>query len=85
MSTSPDWKWNLKKTNAEVNQILHVQGINFDNQEGPRHRAIEEACRKMDSCIDIVLEVLYNFSDFYLENNDLQKSKKIVCEMEKKS
>ena len=37
----------------------------------------------MDSCMDIVLEVLYNFSDFYLENNDLQKSQKIVCEMEK--
>ena len=37
----------------------------------------------MDSCMDIVLEVLYNFSDFYQENNDLQKSQKIVCEMEK--
>ena len=48
----------------------------IDNHEGPSHRAIEEACRKMDSCMDIVLEVLYNFFDFYLENNDLQKSKK---------
>ena len=55
----------------------------IDNHEGPSHRAIEEACRKMDNCMDIVLEVLYNSSDFYLENNDLQKSKKIVCEMEK--
>ena len=55
----------------------------MDNHEGPSHRAIEEACRKMDSCMDIVLEVLYNFSDFYLKNNDLQKNQKIVCEMEK--
>ena len=55
----------------------------IDNHEGPSHRAIEEACRKMDNSMDIVLEVLYNFSDFYLENSDLQKSQKIVCEMEK--
>ena len=55
----------------------------IDNHEGPSHPAIEEACRKMDSWIDIVLEVLYNFSDFYQENNDQQKSKKLVCEMKK--
>ena len=55
----------------------------IDNEEGPSRRAIDEACRKMDSCMDIVLELLSNFSDFYIENNELQKSQKIISEMER--
>ena len=54
----------------------------IDNEEGPSRRAIDEACRKMDSCMDIVLKLLSIFSDFYLENNELQKSQKIISEME---
>ena len=55
----------------------------IDNEEGPSRRAIDEACRKMDSCMVIVLELLSNFSDFYFENNELQKSQKIISEMER--
>ena len=55
----------------------------IDNEEGPSRRAIDEACRKMDSCMDIVLELLSNFSDFYFENNELQKGQKIISEMER--
>ena len=55
----------------------------IDNEEGPSRRAIDEACRKMDSCMDIVLELLSNFSDFYFENNELQKRQKIISEMER--
>ena len=55
----------------------------IDNEEGPSRRAIDEACRKMDSCMDIVLELLSNFSDFYFENNERQKSEKIISEMER--
>ena len=33
--------------------------------------------------MDIVLELLSNFSDFYFENNELQKSQKIISEMER--
>ena len=55
----------------------------IDNEEGPSRRAIDEACRKMDSCMDIVLELLSNFSDFYFENNELPKRQKIISEMER--
>ena len=50
----------------------------------PSRRAVKvkEACRKMDSCLELVMEVLTNFSDFYTENGELQKDKKIISEME---
>ena len=72
-----EFKKKIKFTRAR-NKLYSL----IDNEEGPSRRTIEEACRKMDSCMDIVLEELSNFSDFYLENNELQKSQKIVYEME---
>ena len=53
------------------------------HEETPSRREIHEACKRMDSCMDIVMEVLSNFSDFYVDNNELQKSQTIVGEMEK--
>ena len=79
MELKKDKCWGKSNFIRARNKLLSL----IDNHEGPSHRAIEVACRKMDGCMDIVLEVLYNFSDFYLENNDLQKSQKIVCETEK--
>ena len=49
----------------------------------PSRRTVKEACRKMDSCLELVMEVLTNFSDFYSKNGELQKDKKIISEMEK--
>ena len=51
----------------------------------PSRRAVKvkAACRKMDSCLELVMEVLTKFSDFYTENGELQKDKKIISEMEK--
>ena len=47
-------------------------------------RAEKETCRKMDSCLELVMEVLTKFSDFYTKNGKLQKDKKIISEIEKK-
>ena len=50
----------------------------------PSRRAVKEACRKMDSCLALVMEVLTKFSDYYTNNNeDLHRDKMIISEMEK--
>ncbi|MCG8076809.1 MAG: DUF1759 domain-containing protein, partial [Candidatus Thiodiazotropha taylori] len=55
----------------------------IEDEEVFNRRDIHAACKQMDSCMEIVLEVLLNFSNFYLDHNELQKSQKIVGEMEK--
>ena len=46
-------------------------------------REVKEAGKKMNSCTEIVKDVLYKLSDFYTRNGELQKGKRIVSEMEK--
>ena len=41
------------------------------------------ACDKMDGCMDLVMKVLANFSDYNIQNSNLQKGQRIVNEMEK--
>ena len=65
-------------TRSRNNLLLLVE-----EQDIPSRRAVKEACRKMDSCLEWVMEVLTNFSDFYSKNGELQKDKKIISEMEK--
>ena len=55
----------------------------IEHEKSTSRREIQDACRNMDSCMDIIIEILSRFSDFYLDNNELQKSKKTVDEMEK--
>ena len=40
-----------------------------EEQDMPSRRAVKETCRKMDSCLELVMEVLTKFSDFYTKNN----------------
>ena len=47
----------------------------------PSRRAVKEACRKMDSRFELVMEVLTIFRT-YTKNGELQKDKKIISEME---
>lgn len=44
---------------------------------------VKEACRKMDNSMEIVMEVLTRFSDFYTTNGESQKGRRVACEMEK--
>ena len=65
-------------TRSRNNLLLLVE-----EQDTPSRRAVKEACRKMDSCLELVMEILTIFSDFYSKNGELQKDKKIINEMEK--
>ena len=65
-------------TRSRNNLLLLVE-----EQDMPSRRAVKEACRKMDSCLELVMEVLTHFLDFYTKNGELQKDKKIISEMEK--
>lgn len=49
----------------------------------PSRRAVKEAYRIMDSCLELVIEVLTFFSEFYTTDWELQKDKKKISEMEK--
>ena len=49
----------------------------------PSRRTVKEACRKMDSCLELVMEVLTFFSDVYTRNKKIQKDKILIREMEK--
>ena len=37
----------------------------------------------MDGCMELVMKVLENFSEYYIQNGNLKKGQKIVNEMEK--
>ena len=42
-----------------------------------------DACQNMDICLERVIELLSNFTSFYIENKDLDRSKMVIDEMEK--
>ena len=46
-----------------------------EEQDMPSRRTVKEACRKMDSCLEFVTEVLTIFSDVYTRNGKIQKDK----------
>ena len=58
-------------TRSRNNLLLLVE-----EQDMPSHRAVKEAYRIMDSCLELVIEVLTIFSEFYTKNWELQKDKK---------
>ena len=49
----------------------------------PSHLDVNEACKKLESCFEIVMDILANFSDFYTKQKKKQtpKCKHIVGEM----
>ena len=54
-----------------------------EEQAMPSRTGVRDACQKMDTCMEIAMEVLAKFSDFYIKNKQLKKSKIVVSEMEK--
>lgn len=54
-----------------------------EEQDMPSLRAVKEGCRKMDRYLELVMEVLTIFSDFYTRNGEVQKDKILIREMEK--
>ena len=40
----------------------------------PSRREVKEACKKMDSCMELGMDVLSKFSDFYIKHQEFQRS-----------
>ena len=55
----------------------------LEEHDLPSRRKVKEACSKMEGCMELVLKVLANFSDFYIQNGEIQKGLRIVNEMQK--
>ena len=49
----------------------------------PSRREVKEACKKIDSCMELVMDVLSKFSDFYVKNQECQRSTTVANEMVK--
>ena len=54
-----------------------------DEQGMPSRRENQVACQNMDNCMEIVMKVLTKVSDVYIENQEFQKGKMVISEMEK--
>ena len=54
-----------------------------EEQDMPNRRTVNEACRKLDSCLELVMEVLTIFLDCNTRNGEMQKDKILIREMEK--
>ena len=55
----------------------------IDENDTLSHREAKEACKKMDSFLEIVMDVLTIFLEFYTKNREHRKSRRILSEMEK--
>ena len=49
----------------------------------PGRREVSYACQTMDTCLEIVMGVLLNFSYVYTKYNELQKSRPVAKEKAK--
>ena len=54
-----------------------------DSKNLPCRSEVYDACHSMDLCMEIVMELLSNFTSFYIKNKELQKAYVVVSEMEK--
>ena len=57
--------------------------ILFLQEDMPCRREVSYACQTMDTCLEIVMGVLLNFSYVYTKYNELQKSKPVAKEKAK--
>ena len=69
-------KWNF--TLARSNLLLMVKYQNLPSRSG-----VWDACHKTDMCMEIVMELLSNFTTFYIKSKAVQKANMVVNEMEK--
>ena len=62
-----------------LNNVLLIA----DSKNLPCRSEVCDACHSMDLCMEIVMELLSNFTSFYIKNKELQKAYVVVSEMEK--
>lgn len=61
------------------NKVLSL----LEQQELPSRRKVQDSCRRMDTCSELAIDVLTNFSEFYIGNNEMQKRGRDSNGMEK--
>ena len=84
-STLQDWKQCLRRMARAKSNFTRSRNkllILFEQEDMPSRKDVRNACHSMDTCLEIVMGVLSNFSDFYTKNNELQTSRLVVKEME---
>ena len=69
-------KSNFKRSLNKLSNLL-------DRDDLPSRKDVRQARQNMDTCHAIAIGVLTNFADFYTKNNEVQKSKLVVREMDK--
>ena len=55
----------------------------LDEEDMPSGREVKEACKKMDSCMELVMDVLSKILDFYIKTQEFQRSTMEANEMVK--
>ena len=77
------FKKDKSRTKANFTRVRNILLMLLEEHDLHSRREVKEACCKMDGCMELVLKVLSNFSDFYIQNSEIQKGQRIVNEMEK--
>ena len=77
------YKKDKSKTKANFTRARNSLLMLLEEQDLPSRREVKGARDKMDGCMELVMKVLENFSDYYIQNGNLQKGQKSVNEMEK--
>ena len=79
----PQFKKDKSRTKASLTRARTSLLLLLEDCDLPSRREVRDACKKMDSCMEIVMTVLSNLSNFCIRNGDLLKGERVVTEMEK--
>ena len=77
------FKKDKSRTKANFTRSRNNLLFLLDEQDMPSRREVKEACKKIDSCMELVMDVLSKFSDFYIKNQECQRSTTVANEMVK--
>lgn len=78
-----EYKKNKARAKSNFSRAKNKLLSLLQQQVMPSRREVQDACRRMDTCSELAIDVLMNFSEFYIRNNEMQKSVRVSNEMEK--
>lgn len=78
-----EFKKDKARTKSNFTRSRNKLLLLVDEQDMPSRRGVRVAWQNMDNCMEMAMEVLTKFTDFYIENQEFQKGKMVISEMEK--
>ena len=78
-----EFKKDKVRAKSNFTRSRNKLSILFEQEDMQSRKEVRNACHSMDTCFEIVIGVLSNFSDFYTKYSELQKSRLAVKGMEK--